>query len=96
MTHIPILMSKHDFFPWDQGVQALIRANGLIGHILDPSLYVDLSRPDLAPSPVPILTTSSLPLDIEALNCWWAEDNVAQHILVSRLGAIPLMSADSL
>ena len=89
VTHIPILTSKHDFFPWDEGVQALIRANGLIGHILDPSLYVDPSRPDLAPSPVPVLSTSSTPLDIEASNRWWAEDNVAQHILVSRLGAIP-------
>ena len=28
-------------------------------------------------------------LDIEASNRWWAEDNVAQHILVSRLRAIP-------
>ena len=89
VTHIPILTSKHDFFPWDEGVQALIRANGLIGHILDPSLYVDPTRPDLAPSPVPVLSASSSPLDIEASNRWWAEDNIAQHILVSRLGAIP-------
>ena len=89
VTHIPLLTSKHDFFPWDEGVQALIRANGLIGHILDPSSFVDPSRPDLAPSPVPVLSTSSSPLEIEASNRWWAEDNIAQHILVSRLGAIP-------
>jgi hypothetical protein len=35
VTHIPILTSKNDFFPWDEGVQTLIHANGLIGHILD-------------------------------------------------------------
>ena len=68
VTHIPILTSKHDFFPWDKGVQALIRPNGLIRHILDPSLYVDLTWPDLAPSPVPVLSTSSSPLAIEASN----------------------------
>ena len=55
MTHILILTSKHDFFPWDEGIQALIRANSLIGHILDPSLYVDLSHPDLTPSPVLVI-----------------------------------------
>ena len=88
-THIPLLTSKHNFFPWDEGVQALIRANGLIGHILDPSLYVDPCRPDLTPSPVPVLTMSSSPLDIEVSNLWWAEDNVVQHILVSQLGTVP-------
>ena len=41
VTHIPVLTSKNDFFPWDEGVHALIRANGLVGHILDPSAYVD-------------------------------------------------------
>lgn len=89
VTHIPVLTSKHDFFPWDEGVHALIRANGLIGHILDPSAYVDPSRPDLAPTPLPLLTTSSSPRDIEASNRWWAEDNIVQHVLVSRLGSVP-------
>ena len=89
VTHIFILTSKHDFFPWDEGVQALIRANGLIGHILDPTVFVDPSRPDLAPTPPPVLSASSLPLDIEASNRWWAEDNLVQHILLSRLGSIP-------
>jgi Reverse transcriptase (RNA-dependent DNA polymerase)/GAG-pre-integrase domain len=89
VTHIPILTSKHDFFPWDEGVQALIRANGLIGHILDPMASVNPSRPDLAPTPPPILSMSSSPREIEASNRWWAEDNIAQHILLSRLGSIP-------
>ena len=89
VTHIPVLTSKNDFFPWDEGVHALIRANGLVGHILDPSAYVDPSRPDLAPSPVPVLTMSSSPLEIDASNRWWAEDNIVQHILLSRLGSTP-------
>ena len=86
VTHIQILNSKSDFFLWDDGVQALIRANGLIGHILDPSAYVDPSRPDLAPTPLPVLSMSSTPPEIEASNRWWAEDNIVQHILLSRLG----------
>ena len=89
VTHIPLLTSKHDFFPWDEGVQALIRANGLIGHILDPSAFVDPSRPDLCPTPPPLLSMTSSPRDIEASNRWWTEDNIVQHILVSRLGSIP-------
>ena len=87
VTHIHILTSKSDFFLWDDGVQALIRANGLIGHILDPSAYVDPNRPDLAPTPLPVLSMSSTPPEIEASNRWWADDNIVQHILISRLGA---------
>jgi hypothetical protein len=89
VTHIPTLTSKHDFFPWDEGVQALIRANGLIGHILDPTAFVDPSRPDLAPTPPPVLSMSSSPREIEMSNRWWGEDNIVQHILLSRLGSVP-------
>ena len=31
----------------------------------------------------------SSPQDIEASNCWWADNNIAQHILLSHLGTIP-------
>jgi hypothetical protein len=89
VTHIPILTSKHDFFPWEEGVNSLIRANGLLGHLLDPSAPVDPCRPDLAPSPAPILSLSSSPREIENSNRWWADDNVAQHIIFSRLGTVP-------
>ena len=61
----------------------------MLGHILDPSTFVDPTRPDLAPSPHPVLTMSSSARDIEASNRWWAEDNIVQHILVSRLGSVP-------
>ena len=40
VAHIPVLTSKNDFFPWNEGVYALIQANGLIGHILDPSAHI--------------------------------------------------------
>ena len=89
VAHIPLLTSKHDFFPWDEGVHTLICANGLIGHILDPSAFMDPTCPDLCPTPPPVLSMSSGPLDIEASNRWWQVDNIVQHILVSRLGSVP-------
>ena len=41
VSHIPILTNKSDFFAWDEGVTSLLHANGLIGHILDPSEPLD-------------------------------------------------------
>ena len=79
ITHIPVLTSKNDFFPWDEGVQALICANGLIGHILDPAAYVDPSQPDLIPTPSPVLSMSASPQEIEASNRWWADDNIVPY-----------------
>ena len=50
---------------------------------------MDPSRPDLRPSPLPVLGWSPSPQDIDASNRWWAEDNIVQHILLSRLGSVP-------
>ena len=89
VTHIPLLTSKTDFFAWDEGVTTLLRANGLIGHILDPSDPVDLYRPDRMASPPPTLSSCPLAEELNIFNLWWDRDNVAQHILVSRLGHLP-------
>ena len=89
VTHIPLLTSKLDFFAWDEGVTSLIRANGLIGHVLDPSEPVDPNHPDRVPTLVPTLSMHPTPQDIAALNRWWDDDNIAQHILVSCLSSIP-------
>lgn len=89
VTHIPLLTFKSDFPAWDDGVTAIIHANGLTGHILDASEPVDLFRPDHAPNPLPILPPLPSPLDLKNLNYWWNEDNIVQHILISRLGTIP-------
>ena len=88
VTHIQPLTFKADFFVWDDSVTTLIRAYNLLSHILEPSAYVDPNRPDLAPTPAPVLSIMSSPQDIEASNRWWADDNIAQHILLSRLGTI--------
>ena len=67
----------------------LVRVNGLVGHLLDPSTAVDPCRPDLCPTPPPTLTMTSMPREVESSNRWWARDNVVQHILVTRLGSVP-------
>ena len=67
----------------------LLRANGLLGHILDPSEPLDFSHPDRIPSLPPTLPHRCLPEEIDEFNLWWDQDNIAQHILVSHLSSIP-------
>ncbi|KAF8813972.1 hypothetical protein BYT27DRAFT_7250838, partial [Phlegmacium glaucopus] len=55
VSHIPLLTNKFDFFAWDDAVTSLLRANGLIGHIMDPSETPDPSRLDRIPAPLPLL-----------------------------------------
>jgi hypothetical protein len=89
VSHILLLTSKIDLFAWDEAVTLLLRANGIIGHILDPTEPTDLSRPDRIPIPMPILPPSPTQNDLADLSRWWDTNNMAQHILTSRLGSIP-------
>ena len=89
VSHVPVLTNKADFFAWDEGVTSLLRANGLIGHILDSADPVDPTRPDCVPRIMPVLPLSPTPADIACLTCWWDGDNIAQHILTSRIGSVP-------
>ena len=68
---------------------ALLHSNNLIGHILDPSEPLDPSRPDLIPATLPLLPANPSTADIAALSLWWEDDNVAQHILMSKIGSVP-------
>ncbi|KAF8805601.1 hypothetical protein BYT27DRAFT_7021205, partial [Phlegmacium glaucopus] len=89
VTHISLLNSKSDFYTWDEGVTSLLRHLGLLGHILDPTEPVDPSRPDCIPIPEPLLPTSPTPVELAAFTRWWDDDNVAQHVLIARLGGTP-------
>ena len=89
VTHIPLLTSKLDFFAWEEGVTTLLCANGLLGHILDPSESMDPSRPDCVASPPPTLPYRPSPEEIGNFNLWWDRENIVQHILVSCLGSLP-------
>lgn len=59
VTHIPFLNSKTGFFHWNEGVQALICANGLIGHILDP-FVTRLLCGSMSSGSCPYATSSSI------------------------------------
>ena len=87
--HVPTLSNKSDFSAWDDGVTSSLRAHGLLGHILDPTMTFDSARPDRIPCPMPILPLSPTATELDSLTRWWDEDNVAQHILTSRLGTVP-------
>ena len=89
VSHISLLNSKSDFHTWDEGVTSLLRHLGLLGHILDPSEPLDPSRPDRVPFPEPVLPASPTPAELAAFTRWWDDDNIAQHVLIARLGSTP-------
>lgn len=88
ITTIHSLNSKSDFFAWDEGVCTLLRLLGVHGHILDPTLPVDPSRPDLSPAIPPILSQPPTPPELKALSRWQDNDNVAQYVIIGRLGGL--------
>ena len=89
VVHIPVLTSKTDFFAWDKGVTSLLRAHGLLGHILDPQIPPDPSRPDRISTAMPVLSLSPTQEELAALTRWWDDDNAVQHVLTSRIGNVP-------
>ncbi|KAF8809154.1 hypothetical protein BYT27DRAFT_7024699, partial [Phlegmacium glaucopus] len=89
VAHILLLTNKFNFFAWDNAVTLLLQANGLIGHILDPSEIPDPSHPDCIPALLPALPVSPTPADLSMLTCWWDDNNTAQHVLTSWIGAVP-------
>ena len=89
VLHISLLNSKSDFHTWDEGVTSLLCHLGLLGHILDPSEPLDPSQPDCVPLPKPVLPASPTPAELTAFTCWWDNDNVAQHVLIARIGSTP-------
>jgi len=89
VTHISLLNSKSDFYAWDKGVTAFLCHLGLLGHILDSLAILDPSRPDRFPVPEPVLSASPTTAELSASKQWWDNDNVAQHVLMARLGGTP-------
>ena len=56
---------------------------------MDPSEPLDPSRPDRVPLPEPVLPASPTPAELTAFTHWWDNDNVAQHVLIARIGSTP-------
>ena len=88
LTSIPLLNIKSDFYAWDEGVATLLRHLGIQGHVMDPTLPVIPQRPDLSPSIRPLLSDPPSPAELSAFHRWAENDNVAQYVLVGRLGSL--------
>jgi len=50
---------------------------------------LDPSWPDRVPLPEPVLPALPTPAELTAFTRWWDNDNVAQHVLIARLGSTP-------
>ena len=88
ITSIHSLNSKSDFYAWDEGVCTLLRLLGILGHVLDPTLPVNPLRPDQSPALPPVLSQPPTPSELKALSRWQDNDNVAQYVLIGRLGGL--------
>ena len=88
ITSIHSLNSKTDFYAWDEGVCTLLRLLGIHGHIVDPHLPVDILRLDLSPALPPVLSQPPSSAEIKALTRWQDNDNIAQYVIVGRLGGL--------
>ena len=58
------------------------------GHIVDPSLPVDPLRLDVSPALPPTLSQLPTPVEMKALAHWQDNNNIAQYVLVGRLGGL--------
>jgi hypothetical protein len=88
VAHIPILSGRADYGAWNDGVRTLLLHLGYLGHISDPSTFGSIPLPDRDPTFPPLLSMSSSPSEISAYRSWWEQDNVASHVLLSRLSPI--------
>ena len=88
ITSIHTLNLKPDFYAWDEGVCTLLWLLGIHGHIVDPLLPVDPLRPDISPALPPTLSHPPTPAEMKALARWQDNDNIAQYVLVGRLGSL--------
>ena len=88
ISTIHSLNNKSDFYAWDEGVCTLLRLLGIHGHIVDPTLPVNPLRPDQSPALPPFVSQLPTHDEIRAYNRWQDNDNVAQYVIIGRLGGL--------
>ena len=88
ITTIHSLNSKTDFYAWDEGVCTLLRLLGIYGHIVDPAFPVDPLCPEQSPTLPPSLSQPPTSAEMKSLARWKDNDNVAQYVIVGRLGGL--------
>ena len=85
VSHIPLLSGRTDFGAWNDGVRTLLLHLGCLGHISDPPAPGFISLPDRVPTYPPPLYAPPSPVDLSNYKMWWEQDNIASHVLLSRL-----------
>jgi hypothetical protein len=85
VSHIPLLSGRTDFGAWNDGVRTLLLHLGCLGHIADPPAPGLIPLPDRVPTYPPPLYVSPSHFDFSNYKMWWEQDNIASHVLLSRL-----------
>jgi hypothetical protein len=88
VSHIPLLSRWTDFGAWNNGVCTLLLHLGCLGHISDPPAGSYAALPDQIPTYPPLLSVSPTPPEFSDYKFWWEQDNVASHVLLSRLSSV--------
>src|SRR5271168_260276 len=88
VTHIPILSGRTDFGAWNDGVRTLLLHLGYLGHVSDPPPAGFTPLPDRVPTYPPPLSDPPFLAELSAHKIWWERDNVASHVLLSRLSSV--------
>ena len=85
ITTIHSLNSKTDFYAWDEGVCTLLQLLGIYGH---PAFPINPLCPEQSPTVPPSLSQPPTPAEMKSLTRWKDNDNVAQYVIVGRLGGL--------
>ncbi|KAG6887703.1 hypothetical protein C0992_011129, partial [Termitomyces sp. T32_za158] len=82
---IPFLKSAADWVPWFAAVSQLIASVGLRGHICRIPVPGDLIDPTSRAVLPPHYDFDSTPDEAEVYRVFWANDEIADHIIVGKL-----------
>ena len=85
VSHISLLSGWTYFGAWNDSVRTLLLHLGCLGHISDPQAPGFVSLPDRVPTYPSLLYAPPSPVDLSNYKMWWEQDNIASHVLLSRL-----------
>ncbi|KAG6886936.1 hypothetical protein C0992_001573, partial [Termitomyces sp. T32_za158] len=87
LATIPFLKTAADWVPWFAAVSRLIASVGLRGHICRIPIAGDLIDPTSRAVISPHYDFDSSPEEAETYRVFWANDEIADHVLVGKLAA---------
>ncbi|KAG6898622.1 hypothetical protein C0993_005629, partial [Termitomyces sp. T159_Od127] len=85
LATVPLLKSSADWVSWESAVTRIVSSIGLRGHICRIPVPGDLIDPTSRAVLPPPYDFDSSPEDVEAYRIFWANDEIADHVLVGKL-----------